>query len=130
MGDTSCCDGTTALHRGAKGANMTAVDDQLSAAGQARCPAPTVQDYLDRDSQPVPVALRRDSYVYLGSDDIPKHRYTSRHFHDLEIEKMWSRTWQICCREEDVARPGDTVVYDLADTSIVVVRTDHGRIKA
>jgi phenylpropionate dioxygenase-like ring-hydroxylating dioxygenase large terminal subunit len=109
---------------------MTAVDDQLSAAGQARCPALTVQDYLDLDSQPVPVALRRDSYVYLGSDDIPKDRYTSRRFHDLEVEKMWSRTWQICCREEDVARPGDTVVYDLADTSIVVVRTDHGRIKA
>ena len=99
-------------------------------AGSARCPAPSVQEYLDRDTHPVPEALRRESYVYLGSGDIAKERYTSRRFHDLEVEKMWSRAWQIACREEDVAHPGDTVVYDLADTSVIVVRTESGAIKA
>jgi phenylpropionate dioxygenase-like ring-hydroxylating dioxygenase large terminal subunit len=110
---------------------MTVLDRQgPSAAGEARCPAPSVQDYLERDSRPVPVALRRESYVYLGSEDIAKERYTSRTFHDLEVEKMWSRAWQIACREEDIPRPGDVVVYDLADTSILVVRTEGGSIKA
>jgi phenylpropionate dioxygenase-like ring-hydroxylating dioxygenase large terminal subunit len=107
---------------------MTVVHEPLP-GGAARCPAPSVQEYLDRDRHAVPAALRRESYVYLGSEDLPKQTYTSRAFHELEVERMWSRAWQIACREEDLAQPGDTVVYDLADSSVLLVRTADGRIK-
>ena len=43
---------------------------------------------------------------------------------------MWLRTWQMACREEDLAGPGAWVRYDVADQSFVVVRGDDGVIRA
>jgi phenylpropionate dioxygenase-like ring-hydroxylating dioxygenase large terminal subunit len=111
---------------------MTITDDERSVPrpGMARSPAPSYQEYLARDTHEVPEALRRESYVYLGSDDVPKIGYVSRDFHDLEVERMWSRVWQIACREESIREPGDSVVFDLADYSVIIVRTADHRIKA
>ena len=41
---------------------------------------------------------------------LPKARYTSTEFADLVFERLWSRVWQVACRVEQVARPGDYVV--------------------
>ena len=61
---------------------------------------------------------------------IPKDRYVSQAFLDLELERLWGRVWQIACREEEVAGPGDFVEYTIGDQSILVVRTDNGRLAA
>ena len=69
--------------------------------------------------------------MLVGQDGVvPKERYISRAFLDLEIERLWSRVWQIACREEEVERPGDFVEYAIGDQSILVVRTDTGRLAA
>ena len=103
-----------------------------SARGAARSPATSYQELLDRDSRPenVPVVLRWQSNEFLGSADIPRERYTSRAFHELEKERMWKRSWQMACREEDIPGVGDTLVYDICDLSVLVVRTDTDTIKA
>lgn len=95
-----------------------------------RSPGVTVQQLLDQDSREVPVTLRRASFVDLGSEDIPVDRYTSRAFHDLEVERLWRRVWQVACREEDIPEVGDTVVYDIADHSLIIVRTKADKIAA
>src|SRR5690349_15905474 len=61
---------------------------------------------------------------------VPKERYVSREFLELEMERLWPRVWQIACREEEVAAPGDFVEYTIGDQSVLVVRTDDGRISA
>jgi len=61
---------------------------------------------------------------------VPKERYTSRAFLDLEMDRLWSRVWQIACREEEVAGPGAFVEYTIGDQSILVVRTADGRLVA
>ncbi len=106
---------------------MTSID-----RGSARSPGIDYQSLLDTDSRPenVPVALRWQRWEHLGDTDIPRERYTSREFHELEKERIWYRAWQVACREEDLPEPGDTVVYDICDRSILVVRTEAGEIKA
>jgi nitrite reductase/ring-hydroxylating ferredoxin subunit len=54
---------------------------------------------------------------------VPKERYTSREFLDLEMERLWSRVWQVACREEELAEVGDYVEYMIGDQSILVVRS-------
>ncbi|MGE0664935.1 MAG: Rieske 2Fe-2S domain-containing protein [Sphingomonadales bacterium] len=98
--------------------------------GEARCPGPSAQDIIDADGQEVPAVLRQQSYRFLGDDDIPTERYTSRAFHDAEVEKMWRRVWQYACREEEIPEPGDYVEYGIAHLSFLVVRTEAGDIKA
>ena len=64
------------------------------------------------------------------ADLIPKERYISREFLDLEMERLWPRVWQIACREEEIPRPGDFVEYIIGDQSILVVRGADGSIGA
>lgn len=97
--------------------------------GQARSPGPSVQDILSSDTVPASGTLREVSYEYLGCSDIPKERYYSPDWHRLEVERLWRRCWQMACREEELLSPGDTVVYEVADASILLVRTEEGRIK-
>ncbi|MCX2980142.1 aromatic ring-hydroxylating dioxygenase subunit alpha [Halieaceae bacterium IMCC14734] len=96
----------------------------------ARNPSWNYQDLLDGEVNAVPDALRASTEPYLGSDNIPIERWTSREFYDLEVEKMWSKTWQMACRESHIANPGDYHVYDVAKYSILVVRNEAGEIKA
>jgi nitrite reductase/ring-hydroxylating ferredoxin subunit len=102
----------------------------LPAPGQARSSGVSYQKLLDTDTLPVPDVLRKESPQYLGSDDVPVARYTSREFFALEMERLWPRVWQMACREEDVPQVGDTLVYDITRYSILVVRSGPDRIQA
>lgn len=67
---------------------------------------------------------------YSEGTTIPKMRYTSREFADLEFELLWPKVWQVACRVEEIPNPGDFVEYVIGDQSIVVVRDNDGEIKA
>ncbi|MCW5829345.1 MAG: aromatic ring-hydroxylating dioxygenase subunit alpha [Deltaproteobacteria bacterium] len=95
-----------------------------------RCKAPTVQQILDRETRPVPPALRETVAEKMPAADLPVERYTSREFHDLEMARMWNRVWQMACREEDIAKPGDYLVYEIGDHSVLLLRTQDGDIRA
>jgi nitrite reductase/ring-hydroxylating ferredoxin subunit len=99
-------------------------------AGEARCPAASVQEIIRGDAKKAPPVLTHEHYRYLGSEDIGFERYYSRDFFDREIERIWKRTWQWVCREEHIPEPGDYYVYEVADLSILVVRNAAGGIKA
>ena len=103
-----------------------------SAAGPARCPAPTPQEVLrkDGDSDLQPPSYRIESYRFLGVEDIPFERYTSPEFFQREMDRMWTRTWQWACREEHIPNAGDYYVYDIGPYSLIVVRTESGSIRA
>jgi phenylpropionate dioxygenase-like ring-hydroxylating dioxygenase large terminal subunit len=104
---------------------MTSTEPRL-----ARSPGLSYQQLLDTDTHPVPDVLRLESPRYLGSEDIPKERYTSREWHRREVERLWKRVWQFACREEHIPLPGDYIVYDIAELSFIVMRTQTGEIKA
>lgn len=113
---------------------MTATEHSSTAPSTpiAHSPGPSYQDLLDADTRPenVPVVLRWQRWESLGDADVARSRYTSREFHELEKEKLWSRVWQMACREEDVPEVGDTLVYDIADLSFLIVRSAPDRIQA
>lgn len=110
--------------------DLTQPGDPRLPPGAARCPGPSTRDIILSDADGAPAPLTAESAQFLGDSDIPFARYTSRAFYDLEIERMWSRTWQWACREEHIPRPGDYVVYDVGPYSALVLRTDTGYIRA
>ena len=86
---------------------------------------------LAEDSHAVPEYLLRDAPIEEGQPTrVPVERYTSREWHDLEIEKLWKRVWQMACHEDDIPDVGDYLVYDLADLSYLVVRVAEDEFKA
>jgi phenylpropionate dioxygenase-like ring-hydroxylating dioxygenase large terminal subunit len=69
--------------------------------------------------------------VLIGEDDvIPRSRYTSAEFAALELEYLWSRVWQVACREEEIAEVGEFLEYLIGDQSILVVRSAPQEIRA
>ncbi len=106
-----------------------AVTDR-SPVEQARSAGPSAQEIMAGDAVAAPATLRTESQFDMGTADIPVERYISREFHELEVERLWKRVWQLAAREDDLPRVGDTVVYDIADMSFLLVRVAPDTIKA
>jgi len=95
----------------------------------ARSIGESYQEMLDKEVNLVPEALRESTETYLGSKNISVDRYFSREFAELEVEKMWTRTWQAACRESELKEVGSYFVYDIAKYSLVFTRTESGDVK-
>jgi phenylpropionate dioxygenase-like ring-hydroxylating dioxygenase large terminal subunit len=70
-----------------------------------------------------PMLVRPDGFV-------PKERYTTREFAELERTRLWPRVWQIAAREEQVAGAGDFVEYTIGEETVVIVRDASGALHA
>lgn len=86
------------------------------------------QQLLEQESVPVPAFLKPNPQQF-SDDDLSVERYSARGFHELEAQKLWPKTWQMVCREEEIQKPGDHVVYDIVNTSIIVMRGQDGAIR-
>lgn len=95
-----------------------------------RCPGMSYTDLLDLDTRAVPDFLREESVEDLGNAPLSTERYTSPDFFKLENEKMWPNVWQFAAREEDFPDSGDTVVYENAGRSYLLVRQEDGSVRA
>ena len=109
---------------------MSERDPEISGGGRIRrSPGISYQELLDADSRPVPPHLRIDTAQFLGDHDIPIERYIDPRFHELEKERLWPKVWQMALREERIPEVGDADVYEIADVSILLVRTAPDKIK-
>jgi phenylpropionate dioxygenase-like ring-hydroxylating dioxygenase large terminal subunit len=99
--------------------------------GTNRSAGVSYTELLAADSHPVSDLLRAESRVGLteGNTRVPAWYYTSPEFHALEVEKLWSRVWQLACLVEEIPEVGDYHVYEIADLSFLIVNTEQG-IKA
>ena len=95
-------------------------------------PSPSLQEILATDQVSPPAHMTTESWVDMGTTDIPIERYFDKAYHDREVEKVWRKTWQWACRLEDIPNIGDHVVYEIVHDSVIVVRTgpEAGDIKA
>jgi choline monooxygenase len=79
--------------------------------------------------------LREETYaetrlpVSLAKTLIPD-AYTSPEFFALERERVFGTSWIAACCTSEVARPGDFVVVDVADRSVIVTRNGNGELRA
>jgi phenylpropionate dioxygenase-like ring-hydroxylating dioxygenase large terminal subunit len=102
---------------------------QQKEARMGEPPAVSYQELLQRDSRPSPdffAPVTRD----LGTAPVSARVYTSPEYFKREVEKVWMKTWQFACREEEIPQTGDTYVYELLDQTVIIVRQPDGGIKA
>jgi nitrite reductase/ring-hydroxylating ferredoxin subunit len=88
------------------------------------------QQLLAEDVVPPPAVLKLESPLTdVLIQSVPVSRYTTPEFHDLEMQRLWPKVWQMACREEEIPAVGDYLLYEIGQFSIIVVRTASG-IKA
>ena len=91
---------------------------------------PSYREIIESDNSPVSSILALTSNPAQSQADIPFEHYIDDDFFAREMGKMWSRVWQIACREEHIPEIGDYAVYDIGRYSIIVVRISSEEIKA
>lgn len=84
----------------------------------------------DTNGEHISDALRRHAPMPPGPTLVPVARYTDRRYHELEIEKLWKKSWLMACHEDDMPNVGDCVPYDVATLSFLIVRTGEEEYKA
>ena len=57
-------------------------------------------------------------------------RYTSAEFFAAEWEGMWTKTWLLMGREDEIPNPGDWQMEPLGPEEILMVRQKEGHVKA
>ena len=66
----------------------------------------------------------------LGTELIPKERYTSKEYMQLEWERMWTKVWNMAGRESDIPNVGDYFTTELGPESFLIVREAEDRVRA
>ena len=92
--------------------------------------SPTWRDLVQTDTKPNPSTLVMENAPDLGAAPIPASRYTSMEIHQREVDEIWKKTWQVVCREEEIPNVGDHFIYDIANLSFIIVRTQENEFKA
>ena len=83
---------------------------------------------MDSD-QMHPLAMSGKDPSILRGDPIPKERYFSKEFMDLEWEHLWRKIWHIAGREQQLEQPGDFIVHDFMRESVIVAKQNDGSLK-
>ena len=65
-----------------------------------------------------------------GPQRVATDRYFEQKYHDMEVERIWRRVWQMACREDDIPNVGDYHVYTVASLSWLIVRVSPTEIRA
>ena len=90
---------------------------------------PSFQDLLDRETVAVPECLRINTSPEIPQVLLTTDRWTDAAFAALEADRLWSRTWQMVCRESALTEAGDFLVYDISRYSVLLVRTESGQLR-
>ena len=84
------------------------------------------QELIAGDVVPAPAVLQLESPYQGALSSVSVDRYRTQAFHELEMQKLWPRVWQMACREEEIPEVGDYTLYEIGHYSIIVVRTRDG----
>lgn len=77
----------------------------------------------------VPAEMVPEKYR-LAQAYVPKTRYLDPDFLKLELEKMFTRTWLMACRVEELPGVGCFVEHEIGSHSILIVREAKDSIRA
>jgi phenylpropionate dioxygenase-like ring-hydroxylating dioxygenase large terminal subunit len=61
--------------------------------------------------------------------NLPPHCYVSQEWYEREVSQMWSRSWILLGRREEVPNPGDYVRVDFLDEPLIMIRGHDGEIR-
>lgn len=61
---------------------------------------------------------------------LPSHFYTDAKWLDLELKTVFTESWQLACRLDQVSRPGDIFCCDIASEPVIIVRGLDGELRA
>jgi phenylpropionate dioxygenase-like ring-hydroxylating dioxygenase large terminal subunit len=72
-----------------------------------------------------PDAIRR----LVQPDQVHRDVYLDQELFELEMERLWARTWVYVGHDSQVPNPGDYITTDIATRPMIMVRHDDGSVR-
>ena len=66
----------------------------------------------------------------LEAETLPPACYTSHEFYEREVSNIFRKCWNLIGRAEYVKNPGDYFTLSLAGVSLIIMRSEDGRVRA
>ncbi len=83
-----------------------------------------------RIRKPEGLLLPKDLLLSAEQSRLSVDRYLLPERLEAENQHLWSRVWQVACREESIPEPGDHLRYTIADQEFLLVRQRDGDVRA
>lgn len=84
----------------------------------------------DRQKDLIPEVYKKSSPYPGGPKKVSVDRFFGKKYHDLEVEHLWKKSWQMACRADDIPEVGDYILYKIAHLEYIVVRTGDDEFKS
>ncbi|MET1755897.1 aromatic ring-hydroxylating dioxygenase subunit alpha [Novosphingobium sp. RD2P27] len=84
----------------------------------------------DRFKDRIPEVYKKSAPYPGGPKKVAVARFFEPKYHDLEMQHLWSKVWQMACREDDIPEVGDHILYNIGQLEYIVVRTAKDAFKA
>lgn len=83
-------------------------------------------------SEQIAYELQRDHHPegFPTLPKIPGARYTSDEFFDLEMKHLWSKTWVVACRADELPQRGSYRLFKRLGKAVIISRGADGEIRA
>lgn len=95
-----------------------------------QCYSDNLQAMFRHDGTIPPVGVVDAAFEDIAAAEIPTARYTSEAYHQLEVQHVWKKVWQVAGWAQDIPNPGDVLTYDVADMAVLIVRQPDNSLKA
>ena len=77
---------------------------------------PTKRDFKAKEFIP------RKPIPDIGQEKLDGERFYSKEFMQKEWESIWTKTWQIVCREGDLKYEGSFITHEIGKESFLIVK--------
>ena len=66
----------------------------------------------------------------LGHEKLDGERFYTHEFMQQEWDSIWTKTWQLVCREADLKYEGSFITHEIGKESFLIVKGNDGKIRA
>jgi phenylpropionate dioxygenase-like ring-hydroxylating dioxygenase large terminal subunit len=75
-----------------------------------------------------PRRTRFDDMINVETREVSVAVFSDRELYDLEMERIFSKTWQIVGHESEIPKPGDFITRHMGEDSVIVARGRDGEV--
>ena len=90
----------------------------------------TKMDFASASIEVDPEALKAVDRPLEKASTLPGSLFTDRRVYDMEMRRLFHRSWHCFGRADEIPRPGDYRTYEVGGSGVFVLRNSEGQLRA
>jgi nitrite reductase/ring-hydroxylating ferredoxin subunit len=83
---------------------------------------------LQKSSLTLSDGTNLDDLIMLDSNEVSLRVMSDKELYDIEMERVFAKTWLLLAHESEIPNSGDFVVRDMAEDNVIIARDREGNV--